>query len=117
MKYSFIIIILAFLLIVSSAVIADDSEPPTGTAALLCKMSKHAQLMTQTLSIDYDKQLVNGISATFTPSIIVWTVENGSITEHHELNRITGTYTYWVDNEPSADAPPTFSCVKSPPKF
>jgi hypothetical protein len=116
MKY-FVLIVFGLALAISPAARADDSEPPTGVVALLCKMSRHAQLMTLTISIDYDKQLVNGITASFSPSMIVWTVENGNKSEHHELNRITGTYTFWNAGEAQAVAPPTFSCEKAPPKF
>ena len=116
MKY-FFTIALGLLLASSSVALADDSEPPTGTVALLCKMSRHAQLLTQTLSVDYDKQQVNGVPAIFTASMIAWTVDNGPKREHHELNRITGIYYFWTENETSADPMPTFSCEKAPPKF
>jgi hypothetical protein len=79
-------------------------------------MSQHGEITTETLSIDYDQKLVNGISATFSTSKIIWTVQNGSRSEHHELNRLTGMY-YWTDAQNSAGPVPTFNCVKTPPKF
>ncbi len=111
------VLILAVMLSLSTVVLASDPEPPTGTAALLCKMSRHAQTTTETLSIDYDQKLVNGTPATFTASMIVWTVPNGARTEHHELNRLTGTYNYWTDDKPANEPMPTFTCVKAPVKF
>jgi len=116
MKF-FPLIIFALCLMVSWTTFASDSEPPTGSIALLCKMSRHSQVMTQALSIDYDKKLANGAPATFTTSIISWTVEHDSKVEHHELNRITGTYYYWTDNETPAEPLPAFSCQKVSPKF
>jgi len=71
--------------------VADDCRTARGWLRFCARCPRHAQLMTLTISIDYDKQLVNGITASFSPSMIVWTVANGSKSEHHELNRITGT--------------------------
>jgi hypothetical protein len=111
------LITLGFLLVVSQPLMAEETEDPTGVAALLCKMSNHGQVLSQTLSIDYDKKLVNGISANFTPSIISWTLANGSRTEHYELNRITGSYYSWTDNETSTDPKLAFTCEIAPKKF
>lgn len=118
MKY-LSVIALGFLLVASQAAMADDDDTkdPTGVVTLLCKMSQHAQVLTQTLSIDYDKKLVDGISANFTPSTISWTVENGSKTEHHELNRVTGSYYSWGDNDTSTAPLPAFMCEIAPKKF
>ena len=118
MKY-LSVITLGFLLVASQPAMAQEEETkdPTGVVALLCKMSNHSQLLTQTLSLDYDKKLVNGIAANFTPSVITWNVENGSRTEHYELNRVTGDYYSWGDNETSTDPKLAFTCEIAPKKF
>jgi hypothetical protein len=116
MKCSFILS-LGFLLVLSSVAAAYDDEPPTGSIALLCKMEQHSKEMTQTITIDYDKKLANGVPATFSPSAISWTVEANSKTEHHELNRITGIYYTRIDNEPSSEPLLAFSCEKAKTKF
>jgi hypothetical protein len=110
-------LITAMLMTLSSTAFAEDDEPPTGSVGLLCQMSRHGLTSTETLSIDYDKKLVNGTPATFSDSMIIWTVRNGSENEHHELNRLTGTYNYWTDGRNAADPMPTFVCVKAPMKF
>jgi len=98
--------------------LADDpEEPPTGSVALLCKMSRHALTTTETLSIDYDQKMVNGTPAIFSASMITWTVHHGAESEHHELNRLTGTYNYWTEGANSAEPMPTFVCVKMAEKF
>jgi hypothetical protein len=96
---------------------ADDAQPPTGGAALLCKMSRNSQITTETLSLDYDKKLVNGIPAAFSESMITWTVQNGSESQRHELNRLTGTYNYWTEGKTSSEPMPTFVCIKAVEKF
>ena len=111
------ILIIGAICSLSSIVLADDYGTPSGSAALLCKMSRHAQVTTETLSIDYDQKLVNGTLATFSASMITWIVHNGSESEHHELNRLTGTYNYWIDGQTSSEPMPTFSCAKVPAKF
>jgi phospholipase C len=118
MKY-LSLIILGFLLVALQPAMADDDETkdPTGVVTLLCKMSRHSQVLTQTLSVDYDKKLVNGISANFTPSMISWNVENGSKSEHHELNRVTGYYYSWGDSDASTEPMPAFTCEIAPKKF
>jgi len=110
-------IMMTLLMTLSSIVLADDNEPPTGSVGLLCHMSRHGETSTETLSVDYDQKLVNGTPATFNSSMITWTVRNGSENEHHELNRLTGTYNYWTDGKDTADPMPTFVCTKSPSKF
>jgi len=116
MKYGFLIA-LGILLAFSTGAYADDSEPPTGTVALLCKMSQHSELLTQIVSIDYDRKTVNEVPATFTTSVITWIVDNGSHKEHHELNRVTGTYFHWTEGETATKPMPTFTCEKAAPKF
>ena len=117
MKY-IAVIILGFLLVAPQAAKADDdAKEPTGVVTLLCKMSNRSQVLTQTLSIDYDRNLVNGITANFSPSIISWTVPNGSKTAHYELNRVTGYYYFWTDNESSTDPMSAFTCELAPKKF
>ena len=118
MKY-ISVIALGFLLLASQAAMADDDDQkdPTGIATLLCKMSNHAQVLTQTLSLDYDKKLVNGISANFTPSTISWNIEDGSKTVHYELNRVTGDYYSWGDSNTSTEPMPAFTCELAPKKF
>ena len=112
----FLLIIVAVFLF-SSVALAEDSEPPSGSAALLCKMSRHGQTTTETLSVDYDQKLVNGIPGAFSASMITWIVSNGAESEHHELNRLTGTYNYWTEGKTSTEPMPTFICVKAPEKF
>lgn len=112
----FLLIIVAMFLF-SSIALAADPEPPTGTAALLCKMTRHGQTTTETLSVDYDKKLVNGTPADFSASMITWTARNGSDNERHELNRLTGTYNYWTESKTSAEPMPTFVCSKMLIKF
>jgi len=112
----FILVIVAVFLFPSIG-LADDSQSPTGSAALLCKMSRHGQITTETLSLDYDQKLVNGISAAYSASMITWIVRNGPESERHELNRLTGTYNYWTDGKASPDPMPTFVCTKAPVKF
>jgi hypothetical protein len=114
MKFLFVFIAICSF---TSVAFASDPPPPTGTAALLCKMSRHAQTTTETLSVDYDQKLVNGIPATFTASMITWVVGSGAENEHHELNRLTGTYNYWTDNKTSGEMMPTFVCAKVPVRF
>jgi hypothetical protein len=110
-------LIMTMLTALSSSALADDNEPPTGSAGLLCQMSRHGLTSTETLSIDYDQKLVNGTPATFSDSMILWTVRKGSEDEHHELNRLTGTYDYWTDGRNTGEPMPTFVCVKAPMKF
>jgi hypothetical protein len=110
-------LIMFMLMTLSSTVFAEDDEPPTGSVGLLCQMSRRGLTSTETLSIDYDKKLVNGTPATFTDSTITWTLRNGSQNEHYELNRLTGTYNYWTDGRNTDEPMPTFVCVKAPIKF
>ncbi len=116
MKCSFVFT-LVFLLALSSSAIAYDDEAPTGSVALLCKMDQHSKEMTQTIMIDYDKKQANGVNATFTASTISWAVEVNSKTEHHELNRITGIYYAWFDNQSPTEPMLAFSCEKAHTKF
>lgn len=112
------LLLIAFVMFsFSSIALADDAEPPTGSAALLCKMSRHAQITTETLSIDYDKKLVNGVPSDFSASMITWTVHNSAGSERHELNRLTGTYNYWTEGKTSTEPMQTFVCAKAPVKF
>jgi hypothetical protein len=110
-------LIMTMLMTLSSFAFAEDDEPPTGSVGLLCHMSRHGETSTETLSVDYDQKLVNGTPATFNSSMITWTVRNGSENEHHELNRLTGTYNYWTDGKNLAEPMPTFVCIKAPLKF
>lgn len=109
--------IIVALILSSSTAYADDAEPSTGSAALLCKMSRHAQITTETLSVDYDQKLVNGSPAIFSASMITWSVFNAAGSERHELNRLTGTYNYWIEGKTSTEPMPTFVCIKMPVKF
>jgi hypothetical protein len=110
-------LVMTILITSSSFAFANDDEPPTGSAGLLCHMSRHGETSTETLSVDYDQKLVNGTPATFNASMITWTVRRGSENEHHELNRLTGTYNYWTEGKNAAEPMPTFVCVKVPLKF
>jgi hypothetical protein len=112
----FLLVFLASVLLATGAA-ADESEPPSGTAALLCQRSTHGQTTSRTISIDYDNKLVDGTPATFSGSMIVWTVRNGSGEEHHELNRLTGTYNYWEKGQTAGEQMLTLVCTKTPIKF
>lgn len=114
MKYNSIILSGIFFIISSTAWAV---EPPTGSVALLCKMSQHSQTLTQTITLDYDQKLADGVSATFTASTISWVVDKGDKKERHQLNRITGIYYYWIENEKTNEPLPAYSCEKVPPKF
>jgi hypothetical protein len=116
MKCSFILS-LGFLLMLSSVAAAENDEPPTGSIALVCKMEQSSKEMTKTVTIDYDKKLANGAPATFGPSTITWTEEVNAKPEHHELNRITGLYYTWIENESSSEPMSAFSCEKAHIKF
>jgi len=108
---------LGFLLALSSVAAADDEVQTSGSVALLCKMEQHSKDVTETIMIDYDKKLANSVPATFSPSTISWTVEANSKAEHHELNRITGIYYTWMDNQPSSETMSAFNCEKAKLKF
>ena len=114
MKYIAVFIIMLCLAPIARA---EDGPPSSGSAALLCKMSHNSQMTTQTLALDYEQKTVNGLAATFTPSAIFWVVKNGPDTQNHELNRITGNYTFWTENGAAGEPLPTYTCEKAPAKF